>query len=224
MWRTLSTSDTAFEREGVVIVAADPGLSRPGWTGVVVLGGAAVVTTPPALLDRVSAALAPVDDVALLTSRDFMAARFGKLEESRGPAVLAYGDVAPESSGTVAGPLDVGDRLVGEVLAGATADERDESGLAETESGVFVAVAGDRPVAASGFRLWPEQVAHMSVLTASTHRGRGFGRVAASAALDAASAADFVFQWRAVGTNVASIALAATLGLEQIGRQFSFRI
>jgi hypothetical protein len=224
MWRTLSTSDVALERDGVVIVAADPGLSTSGWTGVVVLDGAAVVTTPPALLDRVSDALSAVDDVARLTSRDFIADRFGRLEEARGPALLAYGDVAPTSSGTVVGPVDVRDRLVDEVLAGTTTEERDESGLAETESGVFVAVAGDRPVAASGFRVWPERVAHMTVLTVSTHRGRGFGRAAASAALGAAAAADFVFQWRAVETNTGSIALAATLGLEPRGRQFSFRI
>jgi hypothetical protein len=225
MWRSLSTSETAFEDEGVVIVAAeDTWLSPPGWVGVVALGDAAVVATPPMLFDRVEAALGSIDDVALLTSPEFMAARFGMLGNSRGPAVLAYGDVPPASSGSVMGPLAVTDRLVEEVLAAATAEERDESGLAHTDSGVFVALDNSQPVAASGFRRWPEGIAHMSVLTASTHRGRGFGVAAASPALGHASSSGLVFQWRAVTTNAASIAIAATLGLAPVGRQFSFRL
>jgi GNAT superfamily N-acetyltransferase len=223
MWRSFATSETAFENEGVVVVAADDHrLSPRGWVGVVVLGDAAVVATPRRLVERVETALASVSDLASLTSPESISASFGTLVGSRGPALLLYGDVAPPSSGAVVGPLAVTDRRVEEVLAGAATEEREESGLALVDSGVFVASDGGRAVSASGWRIWPAGIAHMSVLTASTHRGLGYGLAAASAALQRASTSGLVFQWRAAETNAASIALGTKLGLAVLGRQFSF--
>ncbi len=224
LWRVLSRSGTAFENEGVVVVAADDHeLSPRGWIGVVTLDDAGVVATPRRFLHRVEAVVSSIDDPALLTSPDAMSTRFGGLAGSLGPALLAYGDVPPAPSGPVVGPLSVTDRLVEEVLADATPQEREESGLAGSHSGVFVAVHRRRPVAASGYCQWPERIAHISVLTAATQRGLGFGAAAASAALRHASSVDLVFQWRAAETNRASIALAAKLGLHPLGRQFSLQ-
>jgi L-amino acid N-acyltransferase YncA len=81
-----------------------------------------------------------------------------------------------------------------------------------------------RPAALSGWREWPQQVAHMSILTASTHRMMGLGSDCARAALGAARDAGLLPQWRAAEGNVASVTLATGLGLQRVGRQVSIRL
>jgi len=92
-------------------------------------------------------------------------------------------------------------------------------------SGVWLALDDHgRPAALSGWREWPQQVAHMSIITASTHRGMGLGTDGARAALVAARDAGLLPQWRAAETNVASVELANRLGLQRVGRQVSIRV
>ncbi|GAA2750536.1 GNAT family N-acetyltransferase [Kitasatospora cinereorecta] len=74
-------------------------------------------------------------------------------------------------------------------------------------------------VAAAGYRRWPRDTAHLSVLTAAGHRGRGLARATASAAVAHALSRSLLPQWRA--RPDASRGVAAALGFRELGTQLS---
>jgi RimJ/RimL family protein N-acetyltransferase len=89
-------------------------------------------------------------------------------------------------------------------------------------SSAFVVRAGTGVVAAAGYRAWPASTAHLSVLTAVEHRGRGLARVVATSAVREALAADLLPQWRA--RPEASRRAARALGFDELGSQLSIRL
>ncbi|MFI6263467.1 GNAT family N-acetyltransferase [Micromonospora sp. NPDC051006] len=141
-----------------------------------------------------------------------------------GPASLAYlhvGDFRPAG-------LDTVDVVPGEptdlarLLASVTADDADECGLADITSRAFVVRWGNQVVAAAGYRRWPGLVAHLCVLTAPNHRGRGLARAVASVAAADGVANHLLPQWRA--RPEPSRRVARALGFRQLGAQMSIRI
>jgi hypothetical protein len=202
-----------FPAPGAVAVgvAAESGLCPPGWAGMVVIGGAAVVTVPEArYLDAVRAAVT-APDVGLI----------GRLPvaEVLGPATLAY-------AGAVTG-LGPCERLpaahpdVAALVAAVPAAEAGESALDELTSDAFLLREGARVVAVAGYARWEPAVAHLSVLTAVDRRGRGLARVVAAAAAADALAAGLLPQWRA--RPVASRRVARAIGFVELGEQVSVR-
>ena len=228
LWRTATSCPDGFTRPGWIVVPADGHRAAPdGWVGVVDLRGSVVVAAPTSLAPRLRSMLERTVIVGEHTDPDTASAIFGPFQQSLGPAVLLYGRPGRQASSTstVIGPLANGDPRVVDVISQASPEEVDESGLTDTTSGVFVTLASTgEPVAACGWRPWPHGIAHVSVLTAAEHRAHGHGRGAALACLNAAVAARLLPQWRAVATNQASIALATSLGMDAVGRQFSVLI
>lgn len=97
-------------------------------------------------------------------------------------------------------------------------DDLDESGLAEVTDPVVVARAADGEIAAAcGYRVWPNGVAHLSVLADPRHRRQGHARRAATAAIARALDERLLPQWRA--RPRASRALGWALGLVEMGAQ-----
>ena len=143
-----------------------------------------------------------------------------------GPARLYYGAAtSPSPEPATLGPLPVDDPRVRSVLADATDEERGESAIDETTSGVFLAVAVDgAPAAAAAWTVWPQGVAHICVLTARAHRGTGTAFAAAHRALTEAVDVGLLPQWRVRKGNLASIALAERLGMHHVGDQYSIRL
>ncbi|WP_425321545.1 GNAT family N-acetyltransferase [Catellatospora chokoriensis] len=82
--------------------------------------------------------------------------------------------------------------------------------------------SGSHVVAAAGYRRWPGQAAHMCVLTAPPHRGRGLARIVGGAAVADALANDLLPQWRA--RPEPSRRVARALGFHELGTQLSVRI
>ena len=76
--------------------------------------------------------------------------------------------------------------------------------------------------AAAGYRDWPSGIAHMSVLTAASARGRGLARAAASAAVAHAIGEGRLPQWRA--RPEASRRTARALGFRELGSQVSIQL
>ena len=87
---------------------------------------------------------------------------------------------------------------------------------------VLVAVVDGQVAGAVGHLAWPEQVAHVGIVVAPGHRGRGIGRALAVVGTERARRAGLAPQWRAATDNVASRALARRAGYVEVGRQFSF--
>jgi hypothetical protein len=110
-----------------------------------------------------------------------------------------------------------GEELV-DLLAAVTAGELEESGLAHIESPALVSRAPDGTVAAgSGYRRWPNDVAHLSVPTHPARRREGHGQPAAIAAVEYAINDGLLPQWRA--RPVESRDLARAIGLRSVGAQ-----
>lgn len=97
-------------------------------------------------------------------------------------------------------------------------DDVNESGLAEA-SDVFTILAGEAPLAGSGYQEWQGLLAHLGVLVPPGMRRQGLGSTAAGVAAHEALAAGLIPQWRASTGNQASQQLARKLGFELAGSQ-----
>ncbi|MFI7419333.1 GNAT family N-acetyltransferase [Nonomuraea sp. NPDC049684] len=211
-----------------MVVSAGSGMCPPGWTGIVVLDGGALVTVPDAglgepLRQALRAAVSDDgDDLARLSER---LSEGLVVREVLGPATLAYVDAdafVPCHAGAEVESLTPGDPEVGALLAAVSERDADESGLAEAGSAVWVVRAGGEVVAAAGYRTWLDTAAHLSVLTAEGFRGRGLARAVASAAVADALGAGLLPQWRA--RPEASRRVARALGFRELGSQVSLRV
>lgn len=89
-------------------------------------------------------------------------------------------------------------------------------------SPAFAIVEQGRIVAAAGYRDWPGQIAHLSVLTAARARNRGLGRAVAAAVVSHVLARGRVPQWRARPRP--SRRVARSLGFTELGTQVSIRL
>ncbi|MER6366364.1 GNAT family N-acetyltransferase [Kitasatospora sp. NPDC001527] len=226
LWQELAARPVAFGTRGDIGVVVSPGsrIGPPGWVGIVVLGGAALVTAPTeeaAALIRTAVAGRRADEPAgpAAITDLFPAGRV------LGPAALAYASPAAFRPVEPAGRPDVRELPPGHPdLAALERDagtaDADEAGLDEITSPAFVVRGADgRGVAAAGYRRWPADTAHLAVLTAPDRRGEGLARAAASAAVRHALARDLLPQWRA--RVPASRRVAAGLGFTELGVQLS---
>jgi hypothetical protein len=111
---------------------------------------------------------------------------------------------------------------VAALVASVSADDAGESGLDEITSSAFVLSQDGVVVAAAGYRRWPTGVAHLSVLTAPSHRGRGMAHTVAGHAVADALSHGLFPQWRA--RPLASRRVARALGFHELGAQLSFEV
>ncbi len=226
LWRDLTGAPSAFTSSVPLVVASDDHrASPPGWAGIIELCGCAVVACPTTAAERVAARLAGLTAQQLVqpTIVDTLLSPVDTL----GPALLFYGraSISAAKSGSVIGPLEIDDPRVQWVIEAATDTERDEAGMEDTTSGVYLGLTPDgNPAAVCAWREWPRRVAHMSVLTATAHRSFGHGVATARVALDEAARAGLLPQWRSAHWNGASISVARRLGLELLGHQYSIQL
>ena len=225
MWRELTGAGLGFYDIDLVYKSADTNRAAPeGWVTIVRLGWQVVVAGPNDQLDRIDSNTRQSHPAQLVYAEHL--AEFVCPRHTLGPARLYYGAPSgPSASAETVGPLAVDDARVRAVLADATDEERAESSIEETTSGVFVALTADgTPGAVAGWSVWPRDVAHISVLCARAHRRTGLGFAASHRAITAAVAAGLLPQWRVKDDNLASIALAERLGLQHVGAQFTIRL
>lgn len=225
LWETLAGPGAKFRREHEVEVHVTPasGLCPSGWIGIVRLADRLLVTVPdPALALPVQDALNLLD-LAACTDPVRLGAVFD-IAETLGPASLGYLDPHEfhpvETVDVVRRPAT--DPGIGQLLRAVTPAEAEDSGLDSVDSTAFLVRGAGGFVSGAGYRRWPGGAAHVSVLTALTHRGEGLGKATASAAVAAALGEGLLPQWRARLPE--SRAVAAALGFREFGSQFSFRL
>ncbi|MFJ8622170.1 GNAT family N-acetyltransferase [Kitasatospora sp. NPDC093550] len=227
LWEELASVPVSFTPTGGVrvVVSAGSRTCPPGWVGVVVLGGSAIVTAPGEdAATRVRDALAGLPARALADARTIR----GALPVARvlGPAALSYVSDDRFRPVSLAGltveqlPGEHPDLRELENLAGA--DDADEAGLDEITSPAFVIRERGQVVASAGYRLWPSRTAHVGVLTAPAWRGRSLARAVGSEAVAHALAAGLLPQWRARVPASRRVALA--LGFREVGAQLSVEL
>lgn len=239
LWRELAREPVAFDAGAANIVVSPGSLLCPrGWIGIVLLGDAAIVSAPDdarAEAARAAFARLPLADLA---DPERLAAHL-PLAEVLGPAALAYVSADEFRPAEAAAtdhvrvrarvrarieqlPVGHADLVALERAAGE--EDANEVGLDEITSPAFVirAVDDGSVVAACGYRLWPRNTAHISVLTHPAWRGLGLAKATGGAATRHALDAGLLPQWRA--RVPASRRAAAALGYREIGRQLSFRV
>ncbi|MET9553514.1 GNAT family N-acetyltransferase [Streptomyces sp. NPDC006645] len=233
LWTELAGVPAEFASPADVVMAPGSLLCPPGWAGIVRIGDATLVTAPDARSAEALGAAARTlsyeeltDPVQLGTALSGTAPVLDVL----GPATLCYLDggrdaFVPAPAGGAGGTVErvAGDAdAVAALLAAVGHDDAGESGLDEITSPAFLLVDGGEVVAAAGYLSWPRSVAHLCVLVAPRHRGRGLARTVASAAVAHALDAGLLPQWRA--RPYASRRVAATLGFRDLGAQLSVRM
>ena len=224
LWGSLAGVPVAFQPAVRVTVSRQSLLCPVGWVGIVVIDGAAIATAPaPGTAQTVQDALATVP-VASLTDPAVLGARL-PVREMLGPASLAYldaGEFRPQGGQDAAEAIPPRDLALRRFLAAGDPMEVEESGLGEITSPAFAVREHGRIAAVAGYRDWPGQVAHLSVLTAAPARGRGLARLTASAAVAHALHRGKLPQWRA--RPQASRRVARALGFRELGSQASIRL
>lgn len=211
--------------EGPLTVRAVPDslLCPPGWCGIIRLDGTTLATAPTAeRADTLRAVLArtrPAEHTAPEVLRDAL-----PVTDVLGPATLAYlarDDFRPRPApGVTRRPAE--DPAVQALLEKTGPEEADESGLAELETPLFTLAEKGAVIAAAGYEVLPEEVAHLCVLTDPGQRGRGLARTVASTAVAHALARGLLPQWRA--RPAPSRRVAAALGFGELGTQLSLHL
>ncbi len=226
LWEGLAGVPASFS-PGCIDVVVSPAsqMCPPGWAGVVILQGSAIVTAPsPVAAEIIRSATARLSVVEVA-----VAERLGEVlpvADVLGPAVLAYTDEElfhPASVGaSMIGCAPTEDSTLNELTVSAGAADTAESGLNEITSAAFTVRSGMRIVSAAGYRAWPKHTAHISVLTAPDQRGNGLARLTAGAAVSHALADGLTPQWRA--RTPQSLRVASALGFHELGIQMSLRL
>jgi GNAT superfamily N-acetyltransferase len=220
LWRELVGDPRAFA-PGMRTVARDTrGLCPPGWTGIVRLGDAYAIEPGGAEPETV-AVLLTLDDPADL--EQVLAAV--PVHDTLGPGELAYRPpaAAPLAQVLLADGLSLGLEPVGQLdgfLAALPDEDVQESSVGDMDEALVLRLQGT-PVAAAGHLRWPTDIAHIGILVAAAHRGRGHGWTVGAAAVERARSQGLSAQWRAATDNVGSRRLAAGLGFVEVGRQLS---
>lgn len=203
-----------------VVVDAESPLGRRGWIGVLAVDGTTTACVPRRDLERPVAAVLSGLTSQEATTPEIVRPRLPPTRGVLGPAVLFYPPDGFSLAAEVPGVEDVSSDDVHELFRAVSPSELDESGLLEITGRVFASRAANLDLAAvCGYRRWPNDVAHLSVLAHPRHRREGHGRRAAAAAIRRAMDEHLLPQWRA--RPAPSQALARNLGLIEVGAQLS---
>ncbi len=82
--------------------------------------------------------------------------------------------------------------------------------------------SGD-PLALAGYKTWGEET-HIAIVSAPSHRGRGFSTAAVACAAQHAIGAGPIPQYRTLASNAASMGIAKNLGFERYGFSVFIRL
>ncbi len=203
-----------------MLVSPDSPICPKGWIGVLEVTGCVTATAPrEGLKDEVEYALSHLTAEQALSPQALLP-YLSTMKEVLGPAFLFYPEEwFPTSDLTKLDEVAV-DELA-PLIHDASPEDIEESGVSELSGTAFVSRAGGAVAAASGYRLWPNGVAHLCVLTSPHHRREGHGQRVATAAILRALTDGLLPQWRA--RPIESQFLAASLGLVKLGTQLSVR-
>lgn len=224
---TLRTVERLWEervraQEGALSSSRVSFVEWPGFTAAVIvdIGGSVLVAGPGEAIGR----LHGLPRHELVDAGAAESALVDLRPRLIGQALLGYADTSTFTRAPAAWPVHQADLgAVERAISHCDPEDRDESGLSEMDVW-FVAEDDGVPVAAAGYETWPRSVAHCGVAVGAEHRGRGFGRAAASDAVEHALREHTVAQWRSRSTNVASTRVGDRLGFVQAGTQTAFEL
>jgi GNAT superfamily N-acetyltransferase len=179
--------------------------------------------------DSVASTVAILDQrlpVAQAFSEGFVRNTIGPaLNRLLGPCPLGYCDARTfrrDAVATQCRQLIPSDHAEVDDLARACGAEAWEHGGVDlpTQPAVFGYFEGGRLVAAASYEIWGSAIAHVGVATAPDWRGRGLGKIVATAATADALERGLVPQWRTLASNVASVSVGRAIGYQPVAAHF----
>ena len=205
-------------------LTGDPGI----W--ILVAGGAPLISLPSdtaeAFAERARGwSAADVADAAFL-QRELTSVGPRTVDRIIGPAFIGYGS---------AGSLDLRDAHLARPIssqaellrlqAACEAEEWDHGGSEPEHGRTFGVVnqAGE-VLALSGYEVWNDSIAHISIVTHPLYRGLGHGRAAVALAAQHALAAGLIPQYRTLRQNAPSMNIARRLGFFEYGFSLYVRL
>lgn len=214
-WATrLGVDDDAFGRTGVTVSSADEGgiqLFQRGETLVVGAPESYVMEVRKRFTCRDSSVVTKGN--ALLRRLDPL----GTVSAVFGPTFYGYADegsFVPVASDTRL--LTETDTSAYERFRTKIPDEEWENGGPQRGSGtVFGLFDNDELIAAAGYTVWDDFLAHIAVVVHPNHRGKGHGRSVVSRATEQALSDGLLPQYRTSDEWPWSVALAESLGFER---------
>jgi GNAT superfamily N-acetyltransferase len=189
-------------------------------------GAAPVVSLPPSCLSVFGDELAMVAQGGLVAEARWDDILGQHLERTVGPWWVGYSVAEslyiPASRGTRLLTEEDASQLE-QLRAACSADDLDNV-ASLTGAGVAVGafLQGDL-VAVAGYEIWGADIAHISVLTHPSYRGRGFARTAVRAIAGLALARGLIPQYRLLVANVPSRRIADSLGFEHYATGLALR-
>jgi RimJ/RimL family protein N-acetyltransferase len=181
------------------------------------------VAADPAELDRVQAAAAP-DGADPFLAEWLRAVAEGW--EVFGPSIHTYADASMFRPVSGSGVERVSVDALSSLRDAAALDEWGEGGVPlEDEDGTLLyGLRQDGAfVAAGNMTPWRGAPADVGLYTAPSHRGRGLGRAVASAMVAEQLPSIGIARYRALETNVASLAVARSLGFVPLSANYVAR-
>lgn len=151
----------------------------------------------------------------------FWADLFGR-EADRivGPAWLGYADrsdfepIAREDVKLLTANDDVALR---NFASNCTEIEWEHSGIEFDHAPVFGYFNNAEILSAAGYEIWGKRIAHIGVVTHSSHRSKGYGKAVVSAAANYALEHGLIAQYRTLESNLPSVAVGRALGFKDYG-------
>ena len=202
-----------------VQVLPDSPICPRGWIGVLEVTDLVTATVPrEGLKDEVELALSHLTAAQAVSPQD-LSRYLPTMSEVVGPTSLYYPETVPTADLTSVEEVAV-DKLA-PLIDDAPSEDVEESGVRGLTGSAFVSRVGGAVAAACGYRLWPNGVAHLGVLTRPQHRRQGHGQRVATAAILRAFTDGLLPQWRA--RTIESQLLATRLGLVKLGTQLNVR-
>jgi GNAT superfamily N-acetyltransferase len=202
------------------IVTHGPDLSDYNGIFAIFRDGTAMVSFPPERIDELRELLPTSPVAAERFAETFNRAGYTVI----GPAYIGYAAAVLPPIHAVSSLTQSDAPAVRDLQAACPAIEWEHGGGAVGEhpsSGVFV---GSQLVALAGYEIWGGKIAHISVVTHPTFRGRGFGRSAVAHLSNTALAAGLTPQYRTLESNRPSIRIAESLGFSLYATSVAVRL
>ncbi len=225
--RRLGVPPAALDTEGVTLIAHTSEDFRD-YRGLYAYrrNDTCIVAVPDHLLTSVRDTLAALTSDDAFRPETLTAALGDAAGLVVGPAALRYTDtLPPDASRSSARFLTPDDAPALRALAAACDPiEWDHADIDFDRAPIVGCFEASAFVAASSYRVLPPKIATLGIVTHPSHRGRGLGRAAATAATAHAIDTGFVAQWQTLESNLPSIAIARALGYQPYCRTIAIRL
>jgi hypothetical protein len=167
---------------------------------------------------------------ALVSNPAALAAELAPLtvEKIVGPAFIGYGYASTlklESAGLARRLTTADSNAITGLRGECSLEEWEHGGSKHADAPTFGAFDAQGTLCAlASYSVWPEQIAHISIVTAATRRGRGFATSAVACAARHALEAGLLPQYRTLAANVPSLGVAQRLGFVEYGFSIYVRL